>query len=135
MSDVQTPGSNDWLTRLSNEEWMQVATKELRECLEALRGKHHRKGVAAGRRAAGMALNAVLLKYPNPAWGRSYVDHLKAIASQDDVPEVVRESARELLDAPHEGPRLIRLGPGDESLAAAAATVIDWSHARLTGDA
>lgn len=134
MSDVQTP-DNEWLVRLSKEEWMQVATKELRECLDALRAKQQRKGVAAGRRAAGMALNAVLLEYPNAAWGRSYVDHLKALVSQTEVPEVVRESAKELLDAPLEGPKLIRLGAGDDSLAAAAATVIDWSHARLTGAA
>lgn len=134
MSDLQAP-DNDWLVRLSKEEWMRAATGELRECLEALQAKHQRNGVAAGRRAAGMALNAVLLEFPNDSWGRSYVDHLKALVTQAEVPEVVRDSAKELLDAPLEGPKLIQLGKGDESLAAAAATIIDWSHARLTGAA
>lgn len=125
----------EWLVRLSKQEWLNVATKELRECHDALKRKHQRHGVAAARRSAGMALNAVLLAHPNQSWGRSYVDHLAAIATDPLVPEVVRVSAQELLDAPLDAPALIQLGAGDVSLAAAAATIIDWSHARVTGQA
>lgn len=125
----------DWLTRFTAEQWMRSATVELRECLQALRRRQRRQGVASGRRAAGMALNAVLLSHADASWGRSYVDHLRAVSIDDRVPEVVRDSAKELLEASPEGPALIRIGAADDSLASAAATVIDWAQARLAGEA
>lgn len=131
---METEG-NDWLTRFTGEQWMKAATLELRECLQALRAKRRRHGLANARRGAGMALNAVLLSHPDPSWGRSYVDHLRALSDDAAVPEVVRDSARELVEASPEGPALIRLGGADESLAAAAATIIDWAQARLAGEA
>ena len=56
---------NDWLTRFTGEQWMKAATLELRECLQALRGRRRRHGLASARRGAGMALNALLLSHPD----------------------------------------------------------------------
>lgn len=51
------------------------------------------------KRAAGMALNAALLVEPNEAWGRSYVEHVEALADDPSVPEAVRAASRSVLDA------------------------------------
>ena len=77
-----------------------------------------------------MSLNAVLCVVPDESWGRSYVDHLQALGQAGgELPDVVREAARELLDAPLDAPRLVSLGKNapDDGLASAAATIVDWA--------
>jgi len=60
-----------------------------------------RAGLAGCKRAAGMALNALLSVAPNDAWGRSYVDHVAALARDESasVPEAVRAACAVLLGA------------------------------------
>lgn len=129
MTEAKDP--THWLHRLDVDEWLAASRLELAQCLEALRGRRHRQAIAGGRRSAGMALNAVLRLAPNDAWGRSYIEHLHAVAADASLPEILRDSARELLETPLEGPRLVPLGRPDEGPAVAAATVVDWCEMRV----
>lgn len=115
-----------WLYRFTSEEWLRAARAELSQAEAALRSKLERKGVANARRAAGMALNAVLVQRPVEAWGRSYMDHLNAVARDESLPGHVREAADRLLASPLGGPRLVQLGKPDGALVAAATTILSW---------
>jgi HEPN domain-containing protein len=126
------PGSDPdhWLYRFTVEEWLRAATLELTRAEEALRQKHQRQGVAGARRAAGMAWNAVLATQLDEKYGRSYMEHLKALASDSSVPEAVNRAAASLLGAPL-GSDIVQLGPGDVSLAAAARVILDHARERV----
>lgn len=79
--------SDHWLWRLDAPAWLRAAEIELGAGAANLRSR--RTAITHARRGAGMALNAVLvaLTVPPPEelrWGRSYIDHLRAIAGADD---------------------------------------------------
>jgi len=118
-----------WLYRLTPQEWLLAATHELVAASRALDDREQRRGVAYARRAAGMALNAVLVLRADDAWGRSYMDHLRAVAGLASAPDEVRSAARELVEAPLDGPKLIHIGgASDQGIAAATKTLIEWSE-------
>jgi hypothetical protein len=122
-----------WLYRFTPEEWLRAAVGELAAALE---GPGQRKVVASARRAAGMALNAVLAGAPNEAWGRSYMDHLRALAADPLAPAALREACAALVQAPLDGPRLVALGGGaDASAGGAARVVVEWCVERVEGRA
>ena len=123
-----------WLHRLDAGEWLRAAANELARAEEALAGKQHRPGVAGARRAAGMAWNAVLVGAEDPRYGRSYMDHLKALARDDAMAELVRAAAQQLLEAPLVT-NIIPLGRGDTRLAEAARVIFDEAQRRVGGDA
>ena len=52
---------NNWLLKLSPDEWIRAAMGEIRRAEEAYARKNGRAGLAGARRAAGMALNAALI--------------------------------------------------------------------------
>jgi hypothetical protein len=56
-----------------------------------------------------MALNAALLLEPNDGWGRSYVDHLMALARDAAAPALVREGCRLLLETHPPGASIVTL--------------------------
>ena len=118
-----------WLYRLTPEEWLRAAENELKHAHASLEGKQQRAGVAGARRAAGMAWNAVLAlaAEPDPEYGRSYMDHLKAVARDAAIPQAVRLAAQALIDAPLDQ-KLVSLGRGDTRLAESAAAIV--AHAR-----
>lgn len=122
-----------WLYRFSPDEWLRAAEGELRLTREAASSQAgQRRAVAYARRAAGMALNAVLVIEPNDAWGRSYMDHLRAIAQDAQADEALRNACALLAGAPTSAPSLVRLGGGgDEGLAKAAADVVAWCAKRV----
>jgi hypothetical protein len=93
-----------WLTRLSPEEWVRAALNELALAEKAYARGDVRAGLAGAKRAAGMALNGALRVVPNDAWGRSYVDHVRALAADESAPEPVRVACRVLLELPDTGP-------------------------------
>src|SRR5437868_13981238 len=106
---------NHWLHRLDADEWLRAAENELARAEEALLHKQQRPGVAGARRAAGMAWNAVLVRLDDAEaerYGRSYMDHLRAIANDADASEPLRAAAQALLTAPLEL-TVILLGRGD----------------------
>ncbi|MBL9103518.1 MAG: hypothetical protein JNL82_21405 [Myxococcales bacterium] len=122
--------TDHWLWRLDADAWLRAAEVELQA------GHAHaasrRAAVTHARRAAGMAINAVLAATPGEElrWGRSYLEHLQALARADattlaPLPEEVREAAARLLAiAPVAPPGLVTLARGphaaaDEALAAA----------------
>jgi HEPN domain-containing protein len=94
---TRDPG--DWLRKLSPDEWIRAAMGELRRAERAYASGNARAGSAGAKRAAGMALNAALLVEPDDRWGRSYVEHVEALASDERVPEAVRKACRTVLEA------------------------------------
>jgi HEPN domain-containing protein len=119
-----------WLYRLSAEEWLRAADKELRAAREALHRKLQRQGVAGARRAAGMAWNAVLVLALDESYGRSYMDHLKALSDDRAVPDAVRQAALALRQAPL-ATEVVQLGAGDTRLADAAHTILEHARQRV----
>jgi len=99
----------DWLRRLSPDEWIRAALGELRRASAAYERGDLRGGAAGLKRAAGMGLNAALLVEPNEAWGRSYVEHVEALAVDEAVPEAVRAAARAVLEARMPGGDVVHL--------------------------
>jgi hypothetical protein len=95
--------SEHWLRRLDAGAWLRAAEAELAE------GHTHvamrRTAVTHARRAAGMAINAVLVNLApgdELRWGRSYLDHLRALASAEPdqlapLPPETRDLANRLL--------------------------------------
>ena len=82
-----------------------------------------------------MAWNAVLTAAPDDAaealvarFGRSYMEHVAALATAADVPEDVRAAARLLRDTTPAPPELVTLGKPDLHALEAARVVA--AHAR-----
>jgi HEPN domain-containing protein len=125
---------NHWLHRLDAEEWLRAADNELARAEEALLHKQQRPGVAGARRAAGMAWNAVLTRLDEAVaehWGRSYMDHLRVLASDEGCDATVRAAAQSLLEAPL-ATNVIPLGKGDTRLAAAAGVIVAEARRRVS---
>jgi hypothetical protein len=90
---------NHWLLRHSPDEWIQAALGELDRARRAWEAGHARAGAVGVKRAAGMALNAALIVQPEHAWGRTYVEHLTALAGDPNVPPAVRAAGQRVLEA------------------------------------
>jgi hypothetical protein len=126
-----------WLYRLDAAEWLAAAATELAHCEDKLAHRAVRAGVTHARRAAGMAWNAVLVTAPEPdaRYGRSYMEHVVALAEWPDddtsIPAGVRDAARRLRDTPAAPPPLITIGKPDRSPLDAAKTIVDFARAQL----
>lgn len=117
-----------WLYRLSPDEWLRAAENELAAARQAFAHKQQRGAVAQARRAAGMALNAALWGgWGGEAYGRSYVDHLAALAKDETVPEELRADAQKLLEMPMQQ-QLVTLGKGDVSQADGAGRILAYAR-------
>jgi hypothetical protein len=119
-----------WLYRLSSEEWLAAADTELRHCAEALGRRSFRQGVTHARRAVGMAWNAALVVSYEDRYGRSYMDHVVALAVQKSLPVAVRDAALRLRDTPAAPPALVQLGKPDLAVLDAARIVVDYARSR-----
>jgi hypothetical protein len=131
-----------WLYRLSAADWLAAATNELASAEAAFTRHGFRTGVTHCRRSAGMALNAVLWQGERPAWGRSYMEHVTALAADAgadidvDVPAELRDSARLLRETPAQAPPLVQLArpgqldPAARKVLAATRTIIEWATSR-----
>jgi hypothetical protein len=122
-----------WLHRLSPTGWLAAADAELGHCQETLTRRALRPGVTHARRAAGMAVNAVLVLAPDDRYGRSYMEHVVALAGDDAlaVPEEVRAAAVLLRDTPAAQPELITLGRPDLRALEAATRITEWARAEV----
>ena len=117
--------SEHWLWRLDADAWLRAAQVELAAAAANLESR--RTAVTHARRAAGMALNAVLVASHEAGvvtgsepgaelrWGRSYVDHLRALADPripiSPLPDELRPLAAGLLQiAVMGGGSLVQLG-------------------------
>ncbi len=120
-----------WLFRLTAEEWLSAARGELSASERALAARQQRTGVTLARRAAGMAWNAVLVESADESgYGRSYMEHLSALARDPSAPAPVRSAAAELLAA-RLSTEVVQLGRGDTSLAQRAAVIVAHAASRL----
>ncbi|HVV49789.1 MAG TPA: hypothetical protein VHO06_09030, partial [Polyangia bacterium] len=88
------PDPAHWLHRLTPEEWLAAAATELGHAEAALTRRAFRPGVTHARRAAGMAWNAVLIRHPDDRAGRSYMEHVVALAGDAGVPDEIRAAAQ-----------------------------------------
>jgi hypothetical protein len=121
-----------WLYKLSPDEWVRAAMGEVRRAEAAYAQKNPRAGLAGAKRAAGMALNGALIVEPNDGWGRSYVDHVAALARDTEVPERVREASRILHEAQAPAPGgvvALRTKTAEERILEAARDVIAHAYA------
>lgn len=96
---------NHWLYKLSPREWISAAVNELSRAEAALANRDRRGGLAACRRAAGMALNGALAssETPDARHGRSYMDHLlflRGATDERDAPREVLAAAALLVETP-----------------------------------
>lgn len=131
VTDAVDPGH--WLHRLTAEQWLAAADTELGHCAETLGRRAFRPGVTHARRAAGMALNAVLTLDPDrlSAWGRSYMEHVAALVDEPVAPDEIRAAARLLRDTPPAPPELVTLGKPDLRPLHAAGEIASWSRLRV----
>jgi HEPN domain-containing protein len=120
-----------WLRKLTPDEWIRAAMSELRRAEAAYAGGDGRGGSAGVKRAAGMALNAALIVEPDEKWGRSYVDHVKALAEDARVPQAVRDACRLVLEAkgPSGGMISLRTPRANDAVVDAAKDVIAHAYA------
>jgi hypothetical protein len=76
-----------------------------------------------------MAWNAVLIDHPDERAGRSYMEHVVALAADPAVPDEVRAAAGTLRESAAARPELIPLGrPGaspDTALVRAARVIVE----------
>jgi HEPN domain-containing protein len=98
-----------WLRRLSPDEWIRAALAEVTRAERAWQEGDARAGAAGVKRAAGMALNAALLVQPEDGWGRTYVEHLQALAKDPQVPEAVRSASARVLQAKAPSGQIVNL--------------------------
>jgi hypothetical protein len=98
-----------WLRRFSPDEWISAALGEVSRAEKAWAAGDLRAGIVGLKRAAGMALNGALIVEPDETWGRTYVEHVEALARDARVPAAVRDACRALLDARPPGGDVIQL--------------------------
>ena len=120
-----------WLLKWTPREWIQLSLGEIRRAEEAYKNRDTQGGLASCRRAAGMALNAALLLEPNDAWGRSYIDHLRALDRDDSLPDAVKRACKLLLDTRPPSPHFLtlRLPGAEDRLLEAARDVMAHAYA------
>lgn len=125
----------DWLSRLPPEGWIQQALTELGRAETRLAAHDRSAGVLGLQRAAGMALNGAL-SVSWRSWGRTYIEHVRAVADDEGVPQAVRDAARLLIDIRvDQQPGVVRLAPPSESVRwlEAAKTVMAHAYAVVHG--
>jgi HEPN domain-containing protein len=128
---VPGPDAAHWLHRLTAAEWLAAAETELQHAEAALARRAMRPGVTHARRAAGMAWNAVLVESPDDRAGRSYMEHVVALATNAALPLEVQQAAQRLRDTPAMPPALVTLGRPDLAPVEAARLLIGYAR-RLT---
>lgn len=133
MHDPAERDPDHWLWRYSASDWLAAAHRELEAGRENLGSR--RTAVTHARRAAGMALNGVLVaqtargwsrERSEKVWGRSYVEHLRTLADADEqvrepFDAELSELCRELLAIPvMPQPGLVQLARSKDQAAAMA---------------
>jgi HEPN domain-containing protein len=125
-----------WLFKLSPDEWVRAGLADLQRAEQAYRANNPRGGLVGAKRAAGMALNGVVIvtsdAEPDPRWGRTYVEHLGALGRDATVPARVVEACHELLETALPGPaRLVtlRTTSAEQRVLEAARDVIAHAYA------
>ena len=129
------PDRSHWLHRLAPAEWLAAAETEVALAAEKLAARAYRPGVTHARRAAGMAWNALIAAAPDAdalvaRFGRSYMEHVAALAGDESVASELRAAAQVLRDTPPAPPELVTLGKPDLRALEAARAIV--AHVRAT---
>ncbi len=98
-----------WLFRLDPLEWVRASIHELEQAEQAFALHRTRAGDIGCRRAAGMALNAILSLHPELPWGRSYLEHVEAVSKDDSLPEAMVKACQLLATKDERGTTLVTL--------------------------
>jgi HEPN domain-containing protein len=124
-----------WLFKHTSDEWIEKALSELEQAREAFESHQTTAGLAGVKRAAGMALNGALIRRPDPGWGRTYIEHLRALVTDARAPLEVRDAAKLVADAsPAVGEVLpLRTRSSEAKLVEAARTVMAHAYAIVHG--
>ncbi len=77
-------------------QWLEETERELDRALEAARSGNRGKARTSARRAAGIAVEELQRRLPETYYGRDFISHIRGIASDPLVPEIVREAAQRL---------------------------------------
>jgi len=135
MNDKPAPDPEAWLLRHGAEEWIRLGLRELERASSAFAAHNAPAAAAALKRAAGMALNGALVVARRPEWGRSFVDHLRALREDAQAPGEVRQAAEAILGfSPGPGsPIILRTLSREQQLLEAARTVMAHSYAIVHG--
>lgn len=120
-----------WLYRFTPREWIQASLGELAQARGAYAQRNPRAGLAGCRRAAGVALNGALaaMEVPEGRWGRTYMEHLEALAADEAAPEAVREAARALCTTPLPGGPVVALRTAQSDARSLEAAQTVMAHA------
>jgi HEPN domain-containing protein len=122
-----------WLYRFTSDEWLRAGAHELIHAKRAFLRKSQREAVAHSRRAAGMAVNAILWHKPDEAYGRSFMDHLASLTQDAEVPEPIRQAAQSLIGMSMQQ-QLVTLGrQGDAKQAEPAERILQWAQQVVAG--
>jgi hypothetical protein len=129
VSDETSPDA--WLRRFTPREWVRASMAELDQARRAYTQRNGRAGLAGCRRAAGVALNGLLASQPtpDPAYGRSYMEHLGALAADASAPDAVRDAAKLLLQTPLPGGEVVVLRTASTDARALDAAETVMAHA------
>ena len=119
-----------WLTRMDAMAWVRAG---LAEVSKAQGQSDPRAVIAACKRAAGMGLNGYLVVDFRESWGRSYVEHLRAAAEDEAVPEAVRVLCKRIVEAEPPGHALVQLRSKgrEDALVDATKDVLAWVYGAL----
>src|SRR5579859_1204125 len=100
-----------WLYKFAPREWIQHGLAELNRAERAFADGDRKGALAMCRRAAGMALNGSLslTDTPDAKYGRSYMDHLVALASDPTAPAEACDAAKLLVQTPMPGADVVAL--------------------------
>lgn len=124
-----------WLYRFTPREWLRASMAELTQAKAAYARKNGRAGLAGCRRAAGVAINALLASEEeiDARYGRTYMDHLTALRTETRAVEEVHEAASLLLETPLPGGEIVALRTtrGEARMLAAAETVMAWCYGEV----
>ncbi len=103
---------DDWLRRFTPREWIRAGLADVSRAERALAQRDRRAGLAGCRRAAGMGINAILATQsaPDVRYGRTYMEHLLALADEPNAPSAVREAATVLHQTALPGGQIVLLG-------------------------
>ena len=89
-----------WLMKFSPDEWIRAALGEVFRAQAAYASGNVRGAIAGCKRAAGMAINALLIVEPNEGGGRTYVEHVVALGDDDRAPPLVRQACKLIIGMP-----------------------------------
>ncbi len=114
-------------------EWIARSMTDVKYAEKSFKARKTAEGIQACKRAAGMAINAILLCHPEHSLGNTIADRLHTLSHDPSVPAAVRDACSLLVNAALPGGDLLLLArPNKEqALLEAAKDVMAHAYAIL----